>query len=95
MCSIYAGSSHDAEGGQVDADLKTVFAVVLPICTTCMREGAKIIVGRYFPNGQALLKRLEHDRQMATEFARGRQTIVLCSMLGGNIVVLFNTLYWL
>jgi len=72
MCSIYAGSSHDAEGGKVDADLKTIFAVVLPISATCMREGAEIVVGRYLPNGQALLKRLEHDRQMATSSARGR-----------------------
>ncbi len=72
MCSICAGSSHDAGGGQVDADLKTVFAVVLPICATCMREGAKFVVGRYLPNGQTLLKRLEHDRQMTAASARGR-----------------------
>ena len=72
MCSICVVSSHDAERRQVDADLKTFFAVMLPICATCMREGAKIVVGRYLPNGQALLQRLEHDRQMAAASARGR-----------------------
>ena len=65
LCSICAGTSHDADGGRVDADLKTVYTLVIPICATCRSQGAKIVVGRYVPNGQALLKRLEHDRHIA------------------------------
>ena len=38
MCSICASTSHDTEGGQVDAELKTVYAVVLTICATCKSE---------------------------------------------------------
>jgi len=41
---------------QVDAELKTIFFMVLPICATCKRDGDKIFVGRYLPNGQELLK---------------------------------------
>ena len=65
MCSICAGTCHDAEGGRVDADLKAVYTLVLPICATCRSQGANIVVGRFVPNGQALLKRLEHDRHNA------------------------------
>jgi hypothetical protein len=47
----------------VDADLKTIFACVLPICATCKSKGAKIVVGRFLPNGQTLLKRLSNSRR--------------------------------
>jgi hypothetical protein len=50
--SICASTFHDAEGVQVDAELKTVYAVVLPICAACKSEGAKIVFGRYLPNGR-------------------------------------------
>ena len=63
LCSICAGTSHDAEGGQIHVDLKTVYTSVLPICATCKSQGAKIVVGRYAPNGQAILKRLDNDRR--------------------------------
>ena len=63
---------HDAEGGQVDAELKTIFSMVLPICATCKRDGAKSVVGRYLPNGQALLKRLDHARYLIANAERGR-----------------------
>jgi len=69
--SICASTSHDAEGGQVDAELKTVYAVVLPFCATCKSEGAKIVVGRYLPNGQTILKRLDHERQAPASKQRG------------------------
>ncbi len=65
MCSICAGTCHDADGGRVDADLKAVYTLVLPICATCRNQGAKIMVGRYVPNIRALLKRLEYDRHIA------------------------------
>jgi len=66
MCSICVGAGSHVYGGQVDAKLKTSHIVVLPIiCVICRRTGANIVVGRYVPNGQALLKRLDHDRQTA------------------------------
>ena len=71
MCSMCARTSHDAEGGQVDVELKTVYAVVLLICATRKSEGAKIVVGRYLPNGQVILKRLDHERQAAATKQRG------------------------
>ena len=63
MCSICANTSHHEIGGVVDADSKTIFACVLPICATCKSKGAKIVVGRYLPNGQTLLKRLSNSRR--------------------------------
>ena len=51
MCSICAVTIDENEG-VVEADLKTVFACVLPICATCRSKGAKIVVGRYLPNGK-------------------------------------------
>ena len=63
MRSICADTSHNDIGGVVDADLKTIFACVLPICAS---KGAKIVVGRYVPNGQALLKRLNNARRVAS-----------------------------
>ena len=37
---------------------------VFLIFATCKIQGAKIVVGRYAPNGQAiLLKRLDHERR--------------------------------
>jgi len=61
MCSICAYTSHHEISGVVDADLKTIFACVLPICATCKSKGGKIVVGRYLPNGQTLLKRLSNS----------------------------------
>ncbi len=72
MCCICAGTSHDAEGSQIHDDLKTVYTLVLPICAICKSQGAKIVVGRAAPNGQALLKRLEHDRRTAAANQRER-----------------------
>ncbi len=46
-------------GGKVDADLKTICSVVLPICGMCKSQGAKVDAGRDLPNGQAILKRLD------------------------------------
>jgi hypothetical protein len=63
LCSICAVTSHDAVGGQIHVDLKTVYTNVLPICDTCKRKGAIIVVGRYVPDGQAILKRLDYDRR--------------------------------
>ena len=71
LCAICAGTSHDAEGAQVDAELKTIFSMVLPICSTCKRDGVKYVVGRYLPNGQALLKRLDHNRYLIVNVERG------------------------
>ena len=46
MCAICDGTSHDAEGVQVYAQLKTIFSMVLPISATCKRDGAqKLLVG--------------------------------------------------
>jgi hypothetical protein len=50
MCSICADTYHHANGGVVDAELKTVLACVLPMCATCKSQGAKNVVGRYLPN---------------------------------------------
>ena len=47
LCSIFVGTSYDADGGRVDADLKIVYTLVLPICATCRSQGAKNVVGRY------------------------------------------------
>jgi len=74
LCAICAGTSHDAEEGQVDAELKTVFSMLLLICATCNRDGAKIIVVWYLSNVQTLLKRLEHNRHLIAIIARGRLT---------------------
>ena len=53
--AICAATSHDAEEGhQVDSELKNVYFIQLHICATCKRDGAKVVVGRYLPNGQAL-----------------------------------------
>jgi hypothetical protein len=70
MCSSCAGTSDDAEGGKVDANLKTIYSVVLPICGMCKSQGAKVVVGRYLPNWQAILKRLDQDRQKAATSLR-------------------------
>ena len=72
MWCICASTSHDAEGGPIHVDLKTVYTLVLPICAICKSQGAKIVVGRVAPNGQALLKRLEHDRRIAAANQRER-----------------------
>jgi len=63
ICSTCAAASPNVIGGIVDADLKTDFSCVLPICATCKSNGAKVVVGRYLPNGQALLKRLSNSRR--------------------------------
>ena len=64
MCFICADSSpNDIGGAVVDADLKTFFSCVLPISATCKSKGAKIVVGRYLPNSQALLKRLSNSHR--------------------------------
>ena len=68
MCSICADTANENEG-VVDADLKTVFVCVLPICATCKSKGAKIVVGRYLPNGKALLKRLDNSRRVGATTA--------------------------
>ena len=70
MCCICAGTSDDADGGKVDIDLKSIYTVVLPICGMCKSQGAKVVVGRYLPNGQAILKRLDQDRQKAAASLR-------------------------
>ena len=43
VCEV---TSDDAEGRKVDAKLKTIYSVVLPICGMCMSRGAKVVVGR-------------------------------------------------
>jgi hypothetical protein len=53
MCSICADTSPNDIGGVVDADLKTIFACVLPICATCKSNGAKIVVEHYLSNGRS------------------------------------------
>ncbi len=63
MCSICADTSPNDIRGVVDAVLKTIFACVVTICATCKRKGTKISVGRYLPNGQALLKRLSNSHR--------------------------------
>jgi len=57
MCSICASTSQDAGVGQVDAELKTMYAVMLSICATCKSKGAIIDVGRYLPNDQAIFRK--------------------------------------
>jgi hypothetical protein len=52
MCSICADTSDYENDGVVDADLKTIFACVLPNCATCKSKGAKIVIGRYLHNNQ-------------------------------------------
>ncbi len=63
MCSICADTPPNDIGGVVDADLKTIFSCVLLIYATCKSKGAKIVVGRYLPNGQALLKCLSNSHR--------------------------------
>jgi uncharacterized protein YuzB (UPF0349 family) len=63
MCCICAGTSDDAEGWKVDAELKIIYNGVLPICGMCKSQGTKVVAGRYLPNGQSILKRVEQDRQ--------------------------------
>ena len=63
MCAICAGTSHDDKGGQVDSTLKTIFSVVLPICSICKSQGAKTLVGRYKPNGKEIEKRLDQKNR--------------------------------
>ena len=59
-------------------DLKTVYTSVLPICATCKSQGAKIVVGRYAPNGQTILKRLDNDRRtLAMQRARTQGLIII------------------
>ncbi len=71
MCCICAGTSDDAEGGKVDAELmKSIYSVVLPICGMCKSQGAKVVVGYYLLNDQAILKRLNKDRQKAVATPR-------------------------
>jgi hypothetical protein len=55
MDCIYACAPNDANGGHIHVDLKTVYSLVLPICAICKSQRAKIVVGRYAPNGKALL----------------------------------------
>jgi hypothetical protein len=77
MCCICASTSHDADGGQIHVDLKTGYSLVLPSCATCKSQGANIIVvGRYAPNGKALLKRLVHDKNTAAKIKRERPTTI-------------------
>ena len=47
---------YDDLGGAVDPTLQKVYIHVLPICTICKSQGAKSLVGRYRPNGQAIEK---------------------------------------
>ena len=63
MCFICADTSHHENGGVVDAELNTIFSCVLPICATCKSKGDNNFVGRYLPNGQTLLKRLNNSRR--------------------------------
>ena len=63
MCAICAGTSHDDLGGQVDPILKTIYTVVLPICSICKTQGAKTLVGRYRPNGKAIEGRLDQKKR--------------------------------
>jgi hypothetical protein len=72
MCDICVGTILDDEGGKVDEELKTIFSMVLPMCATCKRDGAKSVVGRYLPIDQALLKRLDHNRHLIANAERGR-----------------------
>lgn len=62
LCAICAGTSNDAEGGKIDSVLKTIYAVVLPICETCKRQGFKTLVGRHTHNGKAIQERLDCTR---------------------------------
>ena len=65
---------HDDLGGQVDSDLKTIYSVVLPICSICKSQGAKTFVGRYKPNGKAIEGRLDQKKRAkaVAEAAAGR-----------------------
>jgi len=65
-CPICAKTSHRENVGLVDSDLKTIFACVRHICATCKCKGAKIVIGRYLPNVQTLLKRLNNARRAAS-----------------------------
>jgi len=56
-------TNHENDG-VVDVDLMMVVACVLPICATCKCKGSRIVVGRYLPNGKALLKRLDNSRRV-------------------------------
>jgi len=62
-CALCGGKSNDAHVGTIDPYLKTIFGIVLPICTMCKGNGGKIIVGRYCNNGKAIMKRLDQERR--------------------------------
>ncbi len=65
MCYICVNICHRHNDGVVDADLETIFACVVPICATSMSKGATLVVGRYLPISQTLLKRLNNARRSA------------------------------
>ena len=57
LCAICAGKSNDVDGGRKDRScdaLKTVYAMVLPICDTCKNRGETTLVGRNTNNGKAI-----------------------------------------
>ena len=69
MCFICASTSHDAEGGQVDSELKTVYAVVLLICATRKSEGGNFcwsLSPQWPSNLEALGSRAQSGRNKAT-----------------------------
>ena len=72
MCAICAGTSHDDVGGEIDPALQTIYSVVLPICTICKSQGAKIVVGRYGRNGKAIEQRLDQQRRAEAAAAAAR-----------------------
>lgn len=65
MCTVCVGTTHDDLGGQMDSTLKTIFTVVLPMCSICKSHGAKTLVGRYKPNGKAIEERLDQQKNRA------------------------------
>ena len=56
LCAICAGMFDDTEGGKVDSLLKSVYAVVPPICDICKSRGGKSLAGRYKHNGRKQFK---------------------------------------
>ena len=87
MCAVCAGTSHDDLGGAVDPTLQKVYIPVLPICNSCKSQGAKSLVGRYRPNGEAIILRkgwIRRARQM--RHRRRRQPVAMRSECGHDDV---------
>jgi hypothetical protein len=70
VCAICAGTSHDPEGGNIDKVLKTVYAIVLPICDTCKSQCARTLVGRHNHNGKTIQQRFDKQRREEALAAR-------------------------